>query len=56
MHPRMVDFIAQDMNQSVDFEASRTQLAAVLENTADEDQAQVVDALVDQQFNATQAG
>jgi len=56
MHPRMVDFIAQDMNQSVDFDASRTQLAAVLENTGDEDQAQVVDALVEQQFNATQAG
>jgi flagellum-specific ATP synthase len=56
MHPQMVDFIAQDMNQSVGFDASRTQLAAVLDSTADEDQPQVVDALVDQQLNATQAG
>jgi flagellum-specific ATP synthase len=56
MHPQMVDFIAQDMNQSVGFEASRTQLAALLENTGDEDQPQAVDALVDQQLNATQAG
>jgi len=56
MHPQMVDFIAQDMNQSVGFDASRTQLAAVLDSTGDEDQPQVVDALVDQQLNATQAG
>ena len=56
MHPQMVDFIAQDMNQSVGFDASRTQLAAVLENTGDEDQPQVVNALVDQQSNVTQAG
>jgi hypothetical protein len=52
----MVDFIAQDMNQSVSFDASRTQLAEVLNDTAEEDQAQAVDALVEQQMNPTRAG
>jgi flagellum-specific ATP synthase len=56
MHPQMVDFIAQDMNQAVSFEASRTQLALVLNDTAEEDQPQAVNALVDQQLNTTQAG
>lgn len=56
MHPQMVDFIAQDMNQAVSFDASRTQLALVLNDTAEEDQPQAVDALVDQQLNVTQAG
>jgi hypothetical protein len=56
MHPQMVDFIAQDMNQAVSFDASRTQLALVLNDSGDEDQPQAVDALVDQQLNATQAG
>jgi len=56
MHPQMVDFIAQDMNQAVSFDASRTQLALVLNDGGDEDQPQAVDALVDQQLNATQAG
>jgi flagellum-specific ATP synthase len=56
MHPQMVDFIAQDMNQAVSFDASRTQLALVLNDTAEEDQPQAVNALVDQQLNTTQAG
>ncbi|MGB5329173.1 MAG: hypothetical protein WBO58_13205, partial [Gammaproteobacteria bacterium] len=56
MHPQMVDFIAQDMNQAVSFDASRTQLALVLNDTGEEDQPQAVDALVDQQLNMTQAG
>ena len=56
MHPQMVDFIAQDMNQAVSFDASRTQLALVLDDTGDEDQAPAVDALLDQQLNTPQAG
>ena len=56
MHPQMVDFIAQDMNQSVNFDASRTQLDLVLKDTGDEDQAQAVDELMDQQLNPPQAG
>ena len=37
MQPQMIDFIGQDMNQSVDFDASREQLNAVLEHSADDD-------------------
>ena len=40
MHPQMMDFISQDMNQSVNFDSSRDQLAAVLSNSPDDDQPQ----------------
>jgi len=56
MHPQMVDFIAQDMDQAVGFDASRTQLAAVLNDTAEQGQAQAVDALLEQQLTTTKAG
>ncbi len=53
MQPQMVEFIAQDMNQSVNFETSRQQLGDLLANTGDQDQAQAVDALVEQEINQT---
>ena len=43
MHPQMIDFISQDMNQSVDFDLSREQLAEVLRRPVDEEQPQVVE-------------
>jgi len=36
MHPQMIDFIGQDMDQSVDFDSSREQLASVLSLAAAE--------------------
>ena len=51
MHPQVIDFIGQDMNQSVDFDSSRSQLAQVLSHAGDEDQAQVVDAMPEQDLN-----
>lgn len=51
MHPQVIDFIGQDMNQSVDFDSSRNQLAQVLSQTGDEDQSQVVDVLPEQDLN-----
>ncbi len=41
MQPQMIDFIGQDMNQSVDFNTSREQLDAVLEQGADDDRSAV---------------
>lgn len=54
MHPNMIDFVSQNMNQSVSFEQSRDQLAQVLSNTGDETQPQAVDSLVDQELNQPQ--
>jgi flagellum-specific ATP synthase len=56
MHPQMVDFIAQDMNQAVTFDASRSELITVLDDTADGEQPTAVEALVDQQLNHAQPG
>jgi flagellum-specific ATP synthase len=56
MHPQMVDFIAQDMNQAVAFDTSRSELATVLSNSGDEDQPPAVDALVEQQLDSQQSG
>jgi predicted RecB family nuclease len=47
MHPQLIDFITQNMNHSVSFDSSRTQLAEVLINTVDDDQPVAVDAPVD---------
>lgn len=52
MHSQMVDFIAQDMNQAVAFDTSRSELATVLSNTGDEDQPSAVGALVEQQLDS----
>jgi len=38
MYPQMVEFISQDMNQSVDFDSSRAQLAEVLQQPMQSDQ------------------
>jgi flagellum-specific ATP synthase len=54
MHPNLIEFVSQDMNQSVDFEQSRSQLAQVLSNTGDEAQPQAVDSLVEQELNQGQ--
>ncbi len=56
MHPQMLDFISQDMNQSVSFDDSRSQLATVLDNTAGEDEAQAVDIPVGQELDTTGTG
>ncbi len=48
MHPAMLDFITQDMNQAVTFDSSRTLLAEVLSNSGAENQIQTVGSLVDQ--------
>jgi hypothetical protein len=56
MHSQMVDFIAQDMNQAVAFDTSRSELATVLSNSGDEDQPPAVDALVEQQLDSQQSG
>jgi len=56
MHPQMVDFIAQDMNQAVAFDTSRNELDTVLSNSGDEDQPPAVDALVEQQLDSQQPG
>jgi len=48
MYPQIIDFIRQDMHQSVDFGGSRDQLAQVLSQTGDENQPQVVDTLLEQ--------
>jgi len=55
MQPGLVDFITQDMNQSVSFDSSRTELAEVLSKTGDETQPQAVDALVEQQLSRAEA-
>ena len=55
MQPGLVDFITQDMNQSVSFDSSRTELAEVLSKTGDETQPQAVDALVEQQLSRSEA-
>ncbi len=51
MHPQIIDFIAQDMNQSVDFESSRDQLSQVLSLPADEDQSQSLETLPEADAN-----
>ena len=57
MHPQMVDFITQDMNQAVAFDTSRSELAKVLSSsTGDEDQPPAVGALVEQQLDSQQPG
>ena len=57
MRSQMVDFIAQDMNQAVAFDTSRSELATVLNsNTGDEDQPPAVDALVEQPLDSQQSG
>jgi flagellum-specific ATP synthase len=47
MHPQLIDFITQNMNHSVSFDSSRTQLAEVLINTGDDDRPVAVDEPVD---------
>ena len=51
MQPAMIDFIAQDMNQSVSFANSRNQLSAVLSHSHDDNQPRAVDSLVEQELN-----
>jgi len=54
VQPQMVDFIAQDMNQSVSFESSRDQLAQLLSKADDEELPQAVDSLLEQEPNRAQ--
>ncbi len=49
MHPRLTDFIAQDMNQSVSFDASRAQLAALLRDSDNDDQPPAIDSLLERE-------
>jgi hypothetical protein len=48
MHPQLIEFITQNMNHSVSFDSSRTQLAEVLINTGDDERPVAVDTPVDQ--------
>ena len=46
MHPQMIEFIAQDMNQAVSYDTSRAQLGDVLSHADRDDQPQAVNSLV----------
>lgn len=52
MQPAMINFIAQDMNQSVSFANSRNQLSAVLSHSHDDNQPRAVDSLVEQELTS----
>jgi flagellum-specific ATP synthase len=45
MHPQMIDFISQNMNQSVDFVSSREQLFQVLNQVTEEAQPAAVETM-----------
>lgn len=49
MHPQMIGFIGQDMNQSVDFADSREQLTQLLVNSEDEEPPGAMDAQLQQE-------
>ena len=51
-----IGVVVKDMDQAVGFDASRIQLAAVLNDTAEQGQEPAVDALVEQQLTPTKAG
>ncbi|MCP4979170.1 MAG: flagellar protein export ATPase FliI [Gammaproteobacteria bacterium] len=51
MHPLMIDFIGQEMDQSVDFDGSRDQLTQLLNQTENKDQTQLVDNLLERNLN-----
>ena len=48
MHPQMIDFISQDMNQSVDYHSSQAQLAEVLNKASDEESTRTAEAVAAQ--------
>ncbi len=56
MQPQMIDFIGQDMNQSVDFDASREQLDAVLDYGTDDDSSPVAGLPVEPDANLVAGG
>ena len=56
MHPQMNSFISQEMDHAVAFQPSYSQLQTLLDRAAEDDQADPVDTLLEQELDAREAG